>query len=458
MERAVVAADGSGHRLRAMAAPWVVVGAGSAGCVAAARLSEDLDRQVVLLEAGPDLVEHAVPAEIDGSDFLVAHAAPGRTFSDLTASRTTAGVPVAYARGRGVGGSSVVNAMVALRGDPALYRHWGWEDVDAAWSKVALPMQTPAQDELGAVDRALLAATPDARPVPLTRLGRRRVTSAEAYLWPARQRPNLEVRADSAVDRVVFERRRATGVQLSSGDLMAAERVILAAGAIHSPAILLRSGVDTEGLGRGLQDHPSATLTLGLREGARGLVGDLVIGSLCRRGPIQILPMNHLGSDAPGLGVLLVALMTPRGRAGTVRLNPHDPSLDPQVNFGLLDDPGDAALLATGIRSAIEMLATPAFREIVDQVYVDSAGTTIDALGDDEALMRWLHATVGDYVHATSTCAMGAVVDSDGAVAGYEGIFVCDASVFPTIPDANTHLPTTMLAERLCARWTAAMT
>ncbi len=438
-----------------MAPPWVIVGAGSAGCVAAARLSEDANRAVVLLEAGPDLLAGAVPPEIDGSDFLAALAVPDRTFADLTATRTSFGPATPYARGRGVGGSSVVNAMVALRGDRARYRSWGWDDVDDAWSCVVLPVELPGDDELGSIDTALLAAAPDAHPVELTRRGRRRVTSAEAYLWPARQRPNLEIRADAAVDRVIIDGHRATGVQLMSGDTLVADRVILAAGAIHTPAILLRSDIDTPGVGEGLQDHPSAALTLALHAGARAGVGDLVVGSVCRRGGIQFLPMNHVGADAPGLGVLLVALLTPRSRAGTVRLDPDDPRCDPIVDFALLDDPADAAELAAGVRAAIGLLDAPSFRDIVGATYIDASGTSTAALADDESMRRWLSSAVGDYVHASSSCAMGRVVDADGAVIGYEGLYVCDASVFPTIPDANTHLPTTMLAERLSARWTA---
>jgi choline dehydrogenase-like flavoprotein len=423
--------------------------------VAAARLSEDADRPVVLLEAGPNLVGDAIPSEIDGSDFLAALTVTDRTFADLAATRTTAGVATPYARGRGVGGSSLVNAMVALRGERARYRSWGWEDVDAAWSRVALSVELPDADELGSVDRALLAAAPDAHAVELTRRGRRRVTSAEAYLWPAEERHNLELRANSEVDRVVVDGRRATAVQLMSGETLVADRVILAAGAIHTPAILLRSDIDTPGVGEGLQDHPSAALTLALREGAHAGGGDLVVGTVCRRGGIQFLPMNHVGADAPGLGVLLVALLTPRSRAGTVRLDPDDPRRDPIVDFALLDDPADTAELAAGVRAAIGLLDAPSFRDIVGATYIDASGTSTAALADDDSVRRWLSSAVGDYVHASSSCAMGRVVDSDGSVIGYEGIHVCDSSVFPTIPDANTHLPTTMLAERLSARWTA---
>ncbi len=340
-----------------------------------------------------------------------------------------------------------------MHGDPDLYRSWGWDDAAAAWDAIALPEEPADEAELGAVDRALLAAAPDAERARLTRRGGQRVTSAEASLWPALERENLVVRTDSPVDRVVLDDRRAIGVLLVDGELLPADRVVVAAGAIHSPAILLRSGVDTPGVGLGLQDHASAPLTLQLRDGAAGAPGQLAIASLLRRDPWQFLPMNHLGAAAPGLGLLMTALMRPRGRAGTVRLSSDDPLDEPLVDFALLDDPLDAAALVAGVRTALELLAAPSFREIVEEVYIDAFGTTSAALVDDDAIEQWVRASVGDYVHASSSCAMGTVVDGDGRLVGYDGVYVCDASVFPSIPDVNTHLPTTMLAERLSARW-----
>jgi choline dehydrogenase-like flavoprotein len=431
----------------------IVVGAGSAGCVLAGRLSRDPACDVTLVEAGPGLEPRDLVGPLGGPDFLAALEVPDRTFPALMATRATGGPASVYRRGRGVGGSSTVNAMLALHGDPELYRSWGWDDAAAAWAAIELPEEQADDAELGAVDRALLAAAPDAERARLTRRAGRRVTSAEASLWPVLERENLTVRVDSPVDRVVFAGRRAIGVLLADGEVLSADRVVLAAGAIHSPAILLRSGVDTPGVGVGLQDHASAPLTLQLRDGALGAPGELAIGTVLRRDPWQFLPMNHLGTGAPGLGLLMTALMRPRGRAGTVRLSSDDPLVDPLVDFALLDDPLDVAALVAGIRTALELLAAPSFREIVHEVYIDAFGTTSVALSDDDSIEKWVRAAVGDYVHASSSCAMGTVVDGDGRLVGYDGVYVCDASVFPSIPDVNTHLPTTMLAERLSARW-----
>jgi choline dehydrogenase-like flavoprotein len=371
-------------------------------------------------------------------------------FPDLLATRAAGIEPTVYQRGRGIGGSSAVNAMVALRGSDSLYRGWGWTNVAEAWSRVQIPTELAAMSELGAVDRALLDDD-RAKQVQLTRTNGKRVTSAQAYLWPVLQRPNLLIRSATSVQRVRFDGRRATGVVLDDGSELEADHVVVCAGAIHSPVVLLRSDVDSPFVGAGLQDHPSVVFTLGLRDKAHHHAAGLPIGSALHTylgaDLVQLLPMSNLGPgpETAGLGAVMAALMTPTGRAGSVKI---DHAGTPVIDFALLDDPHDLAGLVAAAALAIELLGSRAFDEITDQVYIDDQGTTVEAISDTASIERWVLAHCGDYVHATSTCAMGTVVDEDFAVTGYQNLYVCDASVFPSIPDANTHLPTTMVAER----------
>lgn len=438
---------------------WIVVGAGSAGCVIARRLSEDPHRSVTLLDDGPDLLPGQVPAAISGPSFFEAMAVPGRIHDDLIARRNPHAEPSLYQRGRGVGGSSAVNAMVALRGDSEIYRRWDWDDADLAWDRVAIPSSVAADDEVGAVNQALLDAEPAARLAPLSRRDRQRVTSAEAYLWPALDRPNLAVRAESAVDVVLAEDSHdsgsVTGVRLADGTELVADHVVVCAGAIHSPTILLRSGITTPGIGQRLQDHPAVVFTLLLKpeiaQDQRALpiaaLAELPVEGDFGRDLIQLLPMNSLGPDpdVARLGALMVALMTPTGNSGTVTVGSDGA---PVIDFKLLDDERDVLALTAGVEQAIEILGRRPFADLVDEIFIDDVGTTIAALDSPESISDWLRSAGADYVHATSTCAMGTVVDQDFRVNGYRNLFVCDASVFPTIPDVNTHFPTTMLAER----------
>ena len=348
-----------------MSERWLIVGAGSAGCVLAARLSEDPEREVVLVEAGPGIDTDEVGADRGAEpNFFDALGTRGRTYADLLAWRTPDGVARPYQRGRGLGGSSAVNAMVALRGDPALYASWGWDDVDAAWARVAVPCELADESELGPVDRALLASSPEARRVPLTRRGRRRVDSADAYLAPALDRSNLTVLTEQVVDKVIVDRRRAVGVRLADGSSIDAEHVVLAAGAIHSPAILLRSDVDTHGLGEGLQDHPSVSFTLELRDPVAVPADALVTATVLEHDGLQLLPMNHLGSDdtVQGLGVLMAAVMRPHGRSGIVRLASRDPMVHPEVRFNLLHDPRDIDLMVDAAQARDGVVRTSCIR------------------------------------------------------------------------------------------------
>lgn len=439
----------------------VVVGAGSAGCVVAARLSEDPAVRVVLLEAGPDDPSGGRHPAIDGPSFLDALGVPGRVWPDLVVRRSERQEPRWYARGRGTGGSSSVNAMVAIPGEPADYDRWaelgaaGWDWAAVApwFGRTALTLTPARDDEVGPLTRAVAAAWPArTERVPLTRdAGGRRVSAADAYLEPARHRPNLEIRGGALVDRVLRHHGRVTGVRLADGTTVEAATVVVCAGAVHTPAVLLRSGIERPAVGRGLQDHAALPLTIVYRDGVAPATDTLAVSAVARfssgRAPndLQLLPMDHLGAGAPGLGLLMVALMQVAS-VGEVRLAGDDPGLDPAVEFRMLAERRDLERLRVGAEATLELARSAGVAEL---------GTLVEPDLSDDGLLAGL----GDYVHAAGTCRMGAaddpdaVVSPDGEVHGVPGLFVADASVFPALPRANTHLPVVMVAERLCARW-----
>jgi choline dehydrogenase len=289
-----------------------------------------------------------------------------------------------------------------------------------------VPRQRARHDELGPLDLALLAAAPDATLAPLTRRRGRRVSAADAYV-PG-PRPGLEILTDAPVDVVALDGRRATGVVLADGTAIGADSVVVAAGAIGSPVLLARSGVEAAGLGDGLRNHPAVPVTLTLAPDVDVDRHGLVTATLLARGDLHIHPLNHLGPDTTGLAMLLVVLLTPTGRG---RVRTHDG--EPLVELDVTDD--DRRRLHDGVDVVDGLLAHTAFRDLVTDVVV---GEPPDGV-----------------YHATSTCAMGRVVDDDGTVVGYRNLSVVDASVFPEIPASNPYLPTLMLAERLAVRLAA---
>ncbi len=374
-------------------------------------------------------------------------------------------------RGRGIGGSSAINALVALPGDPDdydewAYRYgcagWGWVDVGEWFGRIPIPLLPAAPDELGPMNRALLAADPVATTVPLTRsTDGRRASVNDVYLEPARRRTNLTIRGDALVDRVLWDGRAAAGVRLADGNEVEAGTVVVCAGAIHSPAILMRSDVDRSGIGANLHDHPAFPIPFALhtadaRPHPAAPPGDvpLPIAVVARHTSgaephdLQVLAMDGADPQRPELAVLMVALMRVHSR-GSVRLASNDPLDDPVVSFEMLSDERDWPPLRRGIVRAEALLARAAFTAIGDVLAHDSSDAGVLA-------------AVGDYVHAAGSCRMGppddagAVVDPYCRVIGYQGLFVCDASVMPNAPRVNTHLPTVMIAERVAAWMKAA--
>ncbi len=263
----------------------------------------------------------------------------------------------------------------------------------------------------------------------------RRVSVADAYLGAHGGRLNLTVRTGAVVDRLLLDGRRVAGVHLAGGEDVEAGEVVLSAGAIHSPALLLAAGVDRPGLGRGLQDHPA--VRVGVELARPGRVPDrdrLPFSVLVRRGAVQLLPMDFTGAVSSG-GVV-VALMEARSR-GSVTVA----GAEPVVRFEQLVDERDRAALDAGVALAVRLLEHHGLRRIV-------AAVERPALDD-----------LGDVYHAAGTCRMGAPDDDDAVVdlslrvIGYEGLRVVDASVLPRLPPANPMLTCAMIGERAVERW-----
>jgi choline dehydrogenase-like flavoprotein len=296
-----------------------------------------------------------------------------------------------------------------------------------------------------------------------------RVSTNDGYLEPARGRPNLTIRGDVLVDRVALEDRRAVGVVTASGDVVEAAEVIVAAGTIHSPAILLRSGIGPDvGLpvGANLADHaatPGFELAL-TPEGRMNGPPQSLIGSVVRYSSgladagdndMQMVWFNALGGtdEARAGGRLLSAVMRVFSR-GEVRLGSADPRDHPEVELRLLSDERDLVRLRDATYRVAEIVRHPEVAAITDSVTA-GADPLDDVLASDDAVDAWLAANVNDYVHAVGTCRMGtpgdpaAVVDPFCRVIGFDGLRVCDASVMPDLPRANTHLSTVAVAEHL---------
>lgn len=317
------------------------------------------------------------------------------------------------------------------------------------------------------------------------------MSANNAYLETARGMPNLTVRSDALVEHIVFSGPRATGVSVRYDGTNApvvehAEEIVLSAGAIHSPTILLRSGIgpaeqlrdlDIEvradlPVGRGLQDHPMVLVELALTDDAAVATVDDRHTNVCVRyasapeaadGDMLLTSMNQnvlsmAGADATAhAGAFGVWVNRPHSR-GAVTLTSSNPFTQPAVAERMLSDEHDLTRLRAGIRQLVELAQHPDGAAITAKPPEKSNPELFAVLDDDAALDEYLLANALDAQHATSTCRMGAtddastVVDPSCRVHGCDGLRVIDASIFPDVPRANTNLATIMAGELMADR------
>jgi choline dehydrogenase len=461
-----------------------VIGGGAAGCVLAARLAEHGSRSVLLLEAGPDRRADLPPQLRDGWRI------ERELFDWGYGSEPHAGEQMKpLRRKRMLGGTSWLTRFT-LRGSPADYdgwaelglAGWGWEELlptfvgletdvdfgDRPWhgDKGRIPSSRQLDQDVTDVGGAAIDALavtgfawvddhnePGAVGVgrmPMNVLDGRRVTTVDAYLPLGGTPPNLSIRPDAQVDRVVFDRGRAVGVRLADGTSVAAGHVVLCAGVYGSPAILLRSGIGPEGstadlpeVGANLADHPSVYVDFGYQGVGRAAPAlNTVVtfhssGRASTETPDLMFWLAEPTEEDSEFGAEIV-LLRPRSR-GSVRLRTEDPLDAPVIELPNLDDPGDVERLVEGYRRALEVAAEPVLRR-------RCSGPEPTEPQQLEALIR---RELFSIPHTVGTCAMGSVVDESGSVYGVDCLSVVDASIMPDVPSGFTHVPTIMIAERL---------
>ncbi len=512
----------------------VIVGGGAAGSVLASRLAENVDTSVLLLEAGPDYPDLAnIPDEIKSGHTRFAESPDSEHNWALSGTITEEQGEIHVAQGKVIGGGSSINGQAMQRGLPEDFDSWSslgndewsyakvlpyfrkserdldirddfhgtegpmpvrrrqsgpWPDIQKAFHEACLQAGFSATEDTNGPNPSGIGVSPS------NNLNGMRMSAAITHLNPVRHRLNLTVRGGVLVRKILIKDLKAVGVEAESGVEVfniEADRVVLSAGAIKSPHLLMLSGIGPEdqlkqfgiptvhelpGVGQNLWNHLSAQITFKVKEGitlaadadavhfclhytsqGSSAINDMVMRTNPvvdeREERVAGVRTKYLTGEVPPdqAAKISCTLGLPDG-SGHVRLASADPGVQPSFNYRYLQNPNDVRRVREGVRMAVGFLESDAYRNVVDR----RIQPTDDILANDDALDLWIRQTVGTARHVSGTCKMGpdsdplAVVDQYCRVKRVEGLWVVDASVMPRVPrSGGAHATVVMIGERV---------